>query len=57
MLYIIGLGLNDEKDITVKGLEAIQKCDAVFLEAYTSILISVSKAKLVRIITCQSNKI
>ncbi|KAJ9075753.1 diphthine synthase [Entomophthora muscae] len=38
MLYIIGLGLSDEFDITVKGLEAIKTCDRVYLEAYTSIL-------------------
>lgn len=38
MLYIIGLGLGDEKDITIKGLEAIQKCDKVYMEAYTSLL-------------------
>ncbi|MEM3126684.1 MAG: diphthine synthase [Candidatus Woesearchaeota archaeon] len=38
MLYIIGLGLNDEKDLTLKGLEAIKKCDKVFLESYTSVL-------------------
>lgn len=47
MLYIIGLGLGDEKDVTVKGAEAIAKSDRVFLEAYTSIL-GVSTAKLVR---------
>ncbi|PIA55516.1 hypothetical protein AQUCO_00700071v1 [Aquilegia coerulea] len=38
MLYIIGLGLGDEKDITVKGLEAIKICDKVYIEAYTSLL-------------------
>jgi len=38
MLYIIGIGLNDEKDITVKGLEAVKKSDEIFLESYTSIL-------------------
>jgi diphthine synthase len=38
MLYIIGLGLSDEKDITVKGLEAVKKSERVYLEAYTSIL-------------------
>lgn len=38
MLYIIGLGLGDEKDITLKGLEAIKKCDKVYIEAYTSLL-------------------
>ncbi|XP_006643140.1 diphthine methyl ester synthase isoform X1 [Lepisosteus oculatus] len=38
MLYFIGLGLGDAKDITVKGLETIRKCSRVYLEAYTSIL-------------------
>jgi diphthine synthase len=45
VLFIIGLGLSDEKDITLKGLESIQKCSKVFLEAYTSIL-GVNKEKL-----------
>ncbi len=34
--FIIGIGLNDEKDITLKGLEAIKACDTVYLENYTS---------------------
>lgn len=38
MLYIIGLGLCDAKDITLKGLEAIRACDEVFLDHYTSVL-------------------
>lgn len=38
MLYFIGLGLGDAKDITVKGLEIVRKCTRVYLEAYTSIL-------------------
>ncbi|RWR81141.1 putative diphthine methyl ester synthase [Cinnamomum micranthum f. kanehirae] len=38
MLYIIGLGLGDEKDITLKGLEAVRRCDKVYIEAYTSLL-------------------
>ncbi|KAI5656161.1 hypothetical protein M9H77_24954 [Catharanthus roseus] len=38
MLYIIGLGLGDEKDITLRGLEAVKKCQKVFIEAYTSLL-------------------
>lgn len=37
-LYLIGIGLNDEKDISVKGLEIVKKCDAIYLEAYTSIM-------------------
>ncbi len=46
-LYLIGTGLNDEKDITVKGLEAIRSCDEVYLENYTS-LINCSVSKLER---------
>ncbi|CAN6722356.1 unnamed protein product [Malus baccata var. baccata] len=37
MLYIVGLGLGDEKDITLRGLEAVKKCDKIFIEA-TSLL-------------------
>eukprot|EP00758_Cryptobia_borreli_P006254 Tbor_TRINITY_DN5102_c1_g4::TRINITY_DN5102_c1_g4_i1::g.26334::m.26334/K00586/DPH5; diphthine methyl ester synthase len=40
MFIIIGIGLGDEKDITVKGLEAVKAADIVFLEAYTSYLIN-----------------
>lgn len=38
VLFIIGLGLGDEKDITLKGLEAIKTCKKIYLETYTSIL-------------------
>lgn len=38
VLYIIGLGLGDEKDITFRGLEAVKSSDKIFLEAYTSVL-------------------
>lgn len=37
-LYLIGIGLSTEKDITLKGLEIIKKCDKVYLENYTSLL-------------------
>ncbi len=36
-LFMIGLGLGDARDITLKGLDAIRTCDYVFLENYTSI--------------------
>lgn len=36
--YMIGLGLGDKNDITLSGLEAIKKCDTIYLEYYTSIL-------------------
>jgi diphthine methyl ester synthase len=38
MLYLIGLGLADETDITIRGLNAVKKCTRVYLESYTSIL-------------------
>lgn len=38
MFYLIGLGLGDPKDITVKGLEIVKSCERVYLESYTSIL-------------------
>lgn len=44
MFYIIGLGLGDPKDVTVKGLEIIKKCERVYLESYTSILTCGQKA-------------
>jgi diphthine synthase len=47
MLYLIGLGLCDEKDITVAGLEVVKRASRVYLEAYTSILM-ISKEKLVQ---------
>jgi diphthine synthase len=37
-LHMIGLGMHDEKDITLKGLESIKKCDFVYLEIYTSLI-------------------
>lgn len=46
MLYLIGLGLGDAQDITVKGLEAVRRCSRVYLEAYTSVL-TVGKEALV----------
>ena len=36
VLYLIGIGLCDEKDITLRGLETVRKCDTIFLETYTS---------------------
>jgi diphthine synthase len=46
MLTFIGLGLYDEKDITVKGLEAVKNADAVYVEFYTSKLIGTSIEKI-----------
>lgn len=48
MLYLIGLGLGDAKDITVRGLEVVKSAKQVYLEAYTSVL-TVGKEALVNI--------
>jgi diphthine synthase len=54
VLYIIGLGLGDEDDITVKGLKLIQSCDVVFLESYTSVLGGVGTKRLQEVYGCPS---
>lgn len=46
MLYLIGLGLSDAKDITVRGLELVKKSKRVYLEAYTSILMAAKTEEL-----------
>ena len=47
MLYLVGLGLGDATDITVRGLEIVKTATRVYLEAYTSIL-TIGKDELVR---------
>ncbi len=47
MLYLIGLGLSYETDITVRGLNVVKSCKRVYLEAYTSILMTADKESLV----------
>jgi diphthine synthase len=36
MLYLIGLGLYDEGDVTLNGVDAAKACDAAYAELYTS---------------------
>jgi len=38
VLWLVGLGLADDGDITIKGLAAVKKSAFVYLEAYTSVL-------------------
>ena len=45
-LIFIGLGLYDEKDISLKGLEEIKKCDKVFAEFYTAKLTGTDLKKI-----------
>lgn len=37
-LFLIGLGLGDAKDLTLKGKELLEQADKVYLESYTSVL-------------------
>jgi len=37
-LTFLGLGLHDARGVSLRGLEAVQAADAVFLETYTSLL-------------------
>ncbi|MBN3037074.1 MAG: diphthine synthase [Candidatus Diapherotrites archaeon] len=46
MLYLIGLGLWDERDLTLRGIDAARKCERVYLEAYTSVLFGTTKERL-----------
>lgn len=47
MLYVIGLGLADERDVSTKGLEIIRRAERVYLESYTAVLL-VNQQQLVR---------
>ena len=38
VLHLVGVGLGDEQDITLKGLNALKRCSKIYLEAYTSVL-------------------
>ncbi len=42
-LYLIGLGLNDIKDISVKGMETARNCDRIYFENYTGIFTNTPK--------------
>ena len=36
MLILIGLGLYDEKDLTLRGIEQAKEADQAYMELYTS---------------------
>lgn len=46
MIYFIGLGLYDEKDISVKGLEILKNVDTIYAEFYTAKLFGGSISSL-----------
>lgn len=45
-LTFIGLGLYDEKDVSLKGLESIKKSDKIYAEFYTAKLVGTTVEKL-----------
>ncbi len=45
-LHLVGLGLHDVKDITVKGLERVRAADVVYAEFYTAILAGTTHEEL-----------
>ena len=45
-LVLVGLGLYDEKDVSIRGLEEIREADTVFAEFYTSLMPGLSIRKL-----------
>jgi diphthine synthase len=47
-LFLIGLGLSDEKDISIRGLELVKNSDIIYLENYTSALINCPVERLER---------
>jgi len=49
-LIFIGLGLYDEKDISLKGLEVAKRCDHLFAEFYTSKLTGTDISKVEKIL-------
>lgn len=50
LITFIGLGLNDEKDISIKGLDVIKKCDKVYAEFYTAKLFGTNISKIEELI-------
>ncbi|HUR62522.1 MAG TPA: diphthine synthase [Candidatus Thermoplasmatota archaeon] len=47
-LHLVGLGLHDAKDVSVKGLERIRAADSVYAEFYTAILTGTPHQELER---------
>jgi diphthine synthase len=49
-LVLVGLGLHDEKDISVRGLEEVRDADYVFAELYTSLMEGLDLKKLEKLL-------
>ena len=51
MLYLIGLGLHDETELSIRSIMVLKRCEKVYLEGYTS-LFNGSMEKL-EVLICQ----
>jgi len=49
-LFFVGLGLYDERDLSLRGLEEIKQADKVFAELYTSLMTGLSIQKLEKLV-------
>jgi len=49
-LIFVGLGLHDEKGISIRGIEEVKSADAVFAEFYTSLMAGLSVKKLEKLV-------
>ncbi|MCW4016120.1 MAG: diphthine synthase [Candidatus Bathyarchaeota archaeon] len=54
-LVFIGMGLYDEKDVSLRGFEELKSADTVFAEVYTSLMPGLSIKKLEEMIRKQVN--
>ena len=50
MLTFIGLGLNDERGVTLEGLETARRSDDAYAEFYTSLMPNLKKSRLEELI-------
>ncbi len=57
MLSFVGLGLYDERDITLKGRDAIADADSVYAEFYTSVLSGTSLEELEEFHSVEINRL
>jgi diphthine synthase len=48
-LVLVGLGLYNEKDLSLRGLETVKEADKIFAELYTSLMPALSISKLERL--------
>lgn len=49
-LYLIGLGLCDEKDLPLRSIEALKDCEKIFLEDYTNLIREGTKERIEQLI-------